>query len=112
MVSQLPVKNWQVAIVLLILAGAVGLVMAVADAGELLGAHGVIVMAFAAALLALLLRHLDYPERPAAWLASHCDDPIRPRSRWASCLPRSGARSACRSVGPASGACGSRTPPP
>ncbi len=77
MISNLTVETRQAALATLGLCAFVGLLMAVAGAGEAFGAHGAIVLLASLGLFLAVLRQLDEPEPPVSRLRSYYDDPIK-----------------------------------
>ena len=77
MVATLTLSERHAALITLALAMLVGLTMAVAGAGEAFGAHGFLVLIFAAGLFLLVLSKLDEPEPPAEARREYYDAPIK-----------------------------------
>lgn len=77
MISDLTIRTRRAAIATLVAVLLVGFGMAALGAGTAFGAHGLVVMAFCAAVLFPVLSRMDDPEPPAERLRAYYDDPIK-----------------------------------
>ncbi|WP_347140441.1 cytochrome-c oxidase, cbb3-type subunit I [Paracoccus sp. SSK6] len=77
MINNLTVAERQLALVVLLIGGLIGLTMAAVGAGEPFGAHGFLVLFFCAALFFPVLSRLDEPEPSPHAGRSYYDDPIK-----------------------------------